>query len=79
MNSVGDRRRPDWSGRTWRLAESKLGKLVQFHSRRQVRAESREEQARSAEILIFTGVRYERTAPESPMKPTTPRAKRKRG
>jgi hypothetical protein len=57
-----------------------MGKLVQFQSRKPERAEARHEATQSAEILIFTGVRYEREAPAAPTKPTsTPRSKRKRG
>lgn len=57
-----------------------MGKLVQFQSRKPERAEARHELTQSAEILIFTGVRYERENPAAPTKPTTtPRSKRKRG
>jgi hypothetical protein len=57
-----------------------MGKLVQFQSRKPERAEGRHEPTQSAEILIFTGVRYERERPVAPTKPTTtPRSKRKRG
>ena len=60
--------------------EWQLGKLVQFQSRKTERAEGRHEPVQSAEILIFTGIRYEREAPATPTKPTsTPRSKRKRG
>jgi hypothetical protein len=57
-----------------------LGKLVQFQNRKPERAEGRNEPTQSAEILIFTGIRYEREAPAVPTKPTSsPRSKRKRG
>ena len=57
-----------------------MGKLVQFQSRKPERADGRHEPTQSAEILIFTGVRYEREGPVAPTKPTTtPRSKRKRG
>jgi hypothetical protein len=57
-----------------------MGKLVQFQSRKPERAEGRHEGPQGAEILIFTGVRYERDTPAAPTKPTsTPRTKRKRG
>ncbi len=54
-----------------------MGKLVQFEGRRRLPGEERAARAQSAEILIFTGVRYEREAPATPTKPTTT-SKRKR-
>jgi len=60
--------------------EWQLGKLVQFQSRKTKRAEGRHDPAQSAEILIFTGIRYEREEPAAPTKPTSsPRSKRTRG
>jgi hypothetical protein len=55
-----------------------MGKLVNFERRKPAHP-PREEHSQSAEILMFTGVRYERTSPVTPTKPTTSsRAKRKR-
>jgi hypothetical protein len=57
-----------------------LGKLVQFETKSKAADSGRPSHSSSAEILIFTGVRYERDIPVTPTKPTaSPRAKRKRG
>lgn len=57
-----------------------MGKLVQFEGRKSGRTDGQGTPMRSAEILMFTGVRYERATPETPTKPTTTnRAKRRRG
>lgn len=59
-----------------------LGKLVQFEARKDRRTDASARPAK-AEILIFTGIRYERQAAaegEVPSKPTPTRGvKRKRG
>lgn len=56
-----------------------MGKLVQFERRRRA-TQPHLEASQGAEILIFTGVRYERSAPVTPTKPTTSSGtKRKRG
>jgi hypothetical protein len=57
-----------------------LGKLVEFDRRRREVRPRTTKQA-PAEILIFTGVRYERNDAKEPDKPTTAsaRSKRKRG
>ncbi len=61
-------------------AECQLGKLVQFEKGRRDSRHDRQRRSEGAEILIFTGVRYERQDPAAPTKPTTTsRAKRKRG
>ena len=55
-----------------------MGKLVNFERRKPAHT-PREDHSQSAEILIFTGVRYERPETATPTKPTTsPGAKRKR-
>jgi hypothetical protein len=60
-----------------------LGKLVQFEARQKDRSTDASTRPEKAEILIFTGIRYERQAtPDSevPSKPTPTRGvKRKRG
>jgi hypothetical protein len=57
-----------------------LGKLVPFEKRNRTREGGALEKAGKAQILMFTGVRYERDTAETPPRPTaTPRAKRKRG
>ena len=57
--------------------EASLGKLVKFDQRRKP-APNRIRAGGSAQILIFTGVRYERgTPPSSTIDPSRP--KRKRG
>jgi hypothetical protein len=56
-----------------------LGKLVPFQKRSGA-ARAQGMPRGKAEILIFTGVRYERGAAEQPTKPSaSPRNKRKRG
>ncbi len=48
-----------------------LGKLVPFEGRKKDREAGRSRDSRGAEILIFTGVRYERdTSSTAPTKPT---------
>ncbi|MEO7222497.1 MAG: hypothetical protein ABIY37_08495 [Devosia sp.] len=58
-----------------------MGKLVQFESRGKGAAGVREKRTIEAEILIFTGVRYERQPGASPTKPpaSSSGGKRKRG
>jgi hypothetical protein len=59
-----------------------VGKLVQFESREKGGSPApREGAAAEAQILIFTGVRYERQADSAPTKPTATSSggKRKRG
>jgi hypothetical protein len=59
--------------------EDSLGKLVKFNGRSKT-ATSRANRPGGAQILIFTGVRYERGTPQPPntrLDPTRP--KRKRG
>ena len=56
-----------------------MGKLVQFDNRGRVSRGSKVDPSVKAEILIFTGVRYERQT-ETPTKPTASSGgKRKRG
>ena len=56
-----------------------MGKLVQFESRGKGGTVPREPPATEAEILIFTGVRYERDCTPVPSKPIgQAKAKRKR-
>ena len=79
MPSLGEKRRRDlgiWpTGRSW-----DLGKLVPFEKQAKSR-DSKGDRAGGAEILMFTGVRYEREAPTVPTKPTASSSgtKRKRG
>ena len=57
-----------------------MGKLVQFESKGKGGTGARERPATDAEILIFTGVRYERQTGTAPTKPTASSGgKRKRG
>lgn len=58
-----------------------MGKLVQFEGRGKDRGGPKPDSSQNAEILIFTGVRYERQSPDAPTKPTATSsgAKRKRG
>jgi len=58
-----------------------LGKLVLFEKRSRAETGTRTDGPTNAEILIFTGVRYERGAPTVPTKPTASSSggKRKRG
>ena len=56
-----------------------MGKLVPFEKQAKSR-DSKSDRPGGAEILIFTGVRYEREAPNVPTKPTASSGnKRKRG
>jgi hypothetical protein len=56
-----------------------MGKLVPFEKRRGDRASGKPARSEGAEILIFTGVRYERDT-TTPTKPTASSGtKRKRG
>jgi hypothetical protein len=60
--------------------ERQLGKLVQFEKRSGDARPIEGERRGKAEILIFTGVRYERDSSGVPNKPLpSPGAKRKRG
>jgi hypothetical protein len=58
-----------------------VGKLVQFEGKGKGHNGRRPDASASAEILIFTGVRYERQNSDAPTKPTATSsgAKRKRG
>jgi hypothetical protein len=58
-----------------------LGKLVHFEKRERPAEGGKQDRSRGAEILIFTGVRYERDTPTMPTKPTASSSgnKRKRG
>ena len=57
-----------------------MGKLVQFESRGKGRSAAKPDRSTNAEILIFTGVRYERDTGAAPTKPTASSgSKRKRG
>ena len=57
-----------------------LGKLVNLEGRRKGQAAGKPGSSGSAEILIFTGVRYERETTQTPTKPpASSGAKRKRG
>jgi hypothetical protein len=57
-----------------------VGKLVQFERRGKGGTGARESRTTEAEILIFTGVRYERQSGTNPTKPTASSGgKRKRG
>ncbi len=58
--------------------ENSLGKLVKFDGRRASRTAGKTGPA-DAQILLFTGVRYERGTPSLPGKTVDPRPKRKRG
>jgi hypothetical protein len=59
--------------------ETKLGNLVQFERRKEPESD-RPAPTAEAEILIFTGVRYERQTDAAPTKPTASSGgKRKRG
>lgn len=81
MNSVGDSVALIWPPEDRAgPAEMKLGKLVQFQKRRGGPKAVPPVRGGKADILIFTGVRYEREATDAPTKPSaSPRAKRKRG
>ncbi len=57
-----------------------MGKLVQFDRRGKDRTTAKPDASTNAEILIFTGVRYEREGGATPPKPTASSGgKRKRG
>lgn len=57
-----------------------MGKLVQFDRRGKDRITVKPDRSTNAEILIFTGVRYEREGSATPPKPTASSGgKRKRG
>ena len=80
MNSLGEKRRRDLGISPIKRTEKKLGKLVQFEGRGKSRGGSKSDRPAGAEILIFTGVRYERDSSTAPTKPTASSgAKRKRG
>lgn len=57
-----------------------MGKLVQFEGKGKGRSGPKSDLSQGAEILIFTGVRYERQSSDAPTKPTATSsgAKRKR-
>ena len=58
----------------------KLGKLVPFERREKGRDSGKADRSEGAEILMFTGVRYERDSSNAPTKPTpSSGSKRKRG
>ncbi|HEX4298791.1 MAG TPA: hypothetical protein VHZ56_12285 [Devosia sp.] len=79
MKTIGDKRRPDLEAPAVERRRDTLGKLVQFENRRKSRSVGLPDRSGSADILIFTGVRYERDTSSAPTKPTaTPRTKRKR-
>lgn len=57
-----------------------MGKLVQFEGRGRSSRVEKSDPTAKAEILIFTGVRYERQTGVTPTKPTASSGgKRKRG
>ena len=56
-----------------------MGKLVQFEKRETSRDDGKSRRLEGAEILMFTGVRYERDNSGAPPKPTASGTKRKRG
>lgn len=59
--------------------ELELGKLVPFEKQAKPR-DAKSDHVGGANILMFTGVRYEREAPTGPTKPTASSGtKRKRG
>ena len=86
MNSIGGLRRPPGApgngagAQPENPAEAGLGKLVQF-DRRERNPKARPDHSGTAEIVIFTGVRYERDSAPLPDKPlgSPARAKRRRG
>ncbi|MGV8854337.1 MAG: hypothetical protein ACOH2L_06790 [Devosia sp.] len=55
-----------------------MGKLVKFDGRRRTLTTGKNSPV-GAQILMFTGVRYERGTPALPTKTIDPRPKRKRG
>jgi hypothetical protein len=55
-----------------------LGKLLKFEGRKRS-AKAGRQGSGDAQILIFTGVRYERGTPPPPTKHSDARRKRKRG
>ena len=76
MSQTGKTRRPDFA------AEMAVGKLVQFDRRGRTGQAAKPAPTAQAEILIFTGVRYERETGtgSSPDKPSASSGgKRKRG
>jgi hypothetical protein len=79
MKTVEAKASPIWIWETGRQ-ETVVGKLVPFEGHKKERDGARPHRAHSAEILIFTGVRYEResatTAPSKP--PASSGGKRKR-
>jgi hypothetical protein len=61
------------------MRRARLGKLVSFENRRRL-TRPRISDTETGQILIFTGVRYERGLGSVPQNGTTPaRPKRKRG
>ena len=60
-----------------RIMEASLGKLIKFEGRK-TSAGAGKQISGDAQILIFTGVRYERGTPPSPTNRSDNRRKRKR-
>jgi hypothetical protein len=82
MNSVGGKRRPDLGLGSVGERRGNLGKLVPFEKRSRADSGARPvAPPTNAEILIFTGIRYERGTPTVPTKPpaSSSGGKRKRG
>ena len=80
MNSLGRSVAVIWAFRPIERTENELGKLVQFEGRGKGRSGTKSDRPAGAEILIFTGVRYERDSSTAPTKPTASSGtKRKRG
>ena len=82
MNSAGERSvAVIWHFAGRQLTEMGLGKLVHFQKRERPADGGKQDRSRDAEILIFTGIRYERDTPTMPTKPTASSSgsKRKRG
>lgn len=65
--------------RKGRDAEARLGKVVTFDKRRRA-ARPKAEESATGQVVIFTGVRYERGPASLPSDGSTPlKPKRKRG
>ncbi len=56
-----------------------MGKLVQFDRRGKDRTTAKPDGSTNAEILIFTGVRYERESGTTPPKPTASSGGKRKG
>lgn len=79
MKTAGECVAPAFDAGNGAGAEAGLGKLVQFDKRGR-HPKARPINPGNAQILIFTGVRYERDGTPVPGKPMGPsRVKRKRG